>query len=83
MEEEKRHDGRKISHQFVARESPRATEEHDVGEFFPNPSTIADNNSTCIHQEVALEMLPHSRYKLILIFLYLKVRSMQILWKNG
>jgi hypothetical protein len=31
----------------------------------------------CLHQVVALEKLPHSRYKLILIFPYLKVRSMQ------
>jgi hypothetical protein len=28
-------------------------------------------------------MLPHSWYKLILIFPYLKVKSMRMLWKSG
>jgi hypothetical protein len=36
-----------------------------------------------LRQAVTLETLLHSRYKLILIFPYLKVRLMQMLWKNG
>jgi hypothetical protein len=42
----RRERGRRISHQVVSRGIPHATEERDVGEFFPNPSMIVDNNST-------------------------------------